>query len=98
MTSHEEVDEVTGLSRKIVVDSPDEKKQPLIEVRDKNGKVTRKYHMPSHAHLMVEDGEPVSRARCSRRFRARRRRRRTSPAACRASSNCSRRASRARRR
>src|SRR4029079_14782995 len=49
----------TGLSRKIVVDSPDEKKQPLVEVRDKAGKVTRKYHMPSHAHLMVEDGEAV---------------------------------------
>ena len=59
MTFHEEVDEVTGLSRKIVVDSPDEKKQPLIEIRDKAGKVTRKYHMPSHAHLMVEDGELV---------------------------------------
>jgi DNA-directed RNA polymerase subunit beta' len=59
VTYHEEVDEVTGLSRKIVVDSPDEKKQPLIEVRDKAGKVTRKYHMPSHAHLMVEDGEAV---------------------------------------
>jgi DNA-directed RNA polymerase subunit beta' len=59
VTFHEELDEVTGLSRKIVVDSPDEKKQPLIEVRDKNGKVSRKYHMPSHAHLMIEDGEPV---------------------------------------
>jgi DNA-directed RNA polymerase subunit beta' len=60
VTYHEEVDEVTGLSRKIVVDSPDEKKQPMIEVRDKGGKVvTRKYHMPSHAHLMVEDGETV---------------------------------------
>jgi DNA-directed RNA polymerase subunit beta' len=59
VTFHEEVDEVTGLSRKIVVDSPDEKKQPMIEVRDKAGKVTRKYHMPSHAHLMVEDSEAV---------------------------------------
>jgi DNA-directed RNA polymerase subunit beta' len=59
VTFHEEVDEVTGLSRKIVVDSPDEKKQPMIEVRDKAGKVTRKYHMPSHAHLMVEDNEQV---------------------------------------
>ncbi len=59
LTYHEELDEVTGLSRKIVVDSPDEKKQPQIEVRDKAGKVTRKYHMPSHAHLMVEDGEAV---------------------------------------
>jgi DNA-directed RNA polymerase subunit beta' len=59
LTFHEEVDEVTGLSRKIVVDSPDEKKQPTMEVRDKSGKVTRKYHMPSHAHLMIEDGDAV---------------------------------------
>ncbi len=59
LTVHEEVDEVTGLSRFIIVDSPDEKKQPTIEVRDKAGKVTRKYHMPSHAHLMVQDGETV---------------------------------------
>jgi DNA-directed RNA polymerase subunit beta' len=57
VTFHEEVDEVTGLSRKIVVDSPDEKKQPTIEIRDKAGKVARKYNMPSHAHLMIEDGE-----------------------------------------
>ena len=59
VTVHEEVDEVTGLSRFIIVDSPDEKKQPTIEIRDKSGKVTRKYHMPSHAHLMVQDGETV---------------------------------------
>ena len=57
VTFQEEVDEVTGLSRKIVVDSPDEKKQPTIEIRDKAGKVVRKYNMPSHAHLMVEDSD-----------------------------------------
>ncbi|MGE5360179.1 MAG: DNA-directed RNA polymerase subunit beta', partial [Bacteroidales bacterium] len=60
VTVHEEVDEVTGLSRYIIVDSPDEKKQPTIEIRGKDGKVTRKYHMPSRAHLMVNDGEQVS--------------------------------------
>src|SRR5688500_16226510 len=59
MTVHEEVDEVTGLSRFIIIDSPDEKKQPTVEIRDKAGKVLRKYHMPSHAHLMVQDGETV---------------------------------------
>ena len=59
MTVHEEVDEVTGLSRFIIIDSADEKKQPTIEIRDKAGKVVRKYHMPSHAHLMVQDGEAV---------------------------------------
>ena len=60
LTVHEEVDEVTGLSRRIIMDSADEKKQPLLEIRGKDGhKVLRRYHMPSHAHLMVEDGEAV---------------------------------------
>ncbi|MEQ1868571.1 MAG: DNA-directed RNA polymerase subunit beta' [Vicinamibacterales bacterium] len=60
LTVHEEVDEVTGLSRYIIVDSPDEKKQPAIEIKAKDGQVARKYHMPVHAHLMVQDGEYVS--------------------------------------
>jgi DNA-directed RNA polymerase subunit beta' len=41
------------------VDSPDEKKQPAIEIRGK-GPNPRKYHMPVHSHLMVQDGENVS--------------------------------------
>src|SRR5918912_1461651 len=60
ITVHEEVDEVTGLSRLIIVDSPDEKKQPAVEIKAKDGRVTRKYHMPVHAHLMVQDGEMVA--------------------------------------
>jgi DNA-directed RNA polymerase subunit beta' len=59
-TMHEEVDEVTGLSSHIIVDSPDEKKQPLIEIRTAEGKLDRKYNMPSHAHLMVADGQMVT--------------------------------------
>ena len=59
MTVHEEVDEVTGLMRLIIVDSPDEKKQPTIEIRDAAGKIARRYHMPSHAHLMVAEGDIV---------------------------------------
>src|SRR4051812_26289500 len=60
ITVHEEVDEVTGLSRLIIVDSPDEKKQPAVEIKAKDGRVARKYHMPVHAHMMVQDGENVS--------------------------------------
>ena len=60
VTVHEEVDEVTGLSRLIIVDSPDEKKQPLVEIRGPSGKVERKYNMPSHAHLMVVDAQAVT--------------------------------------
>ena len=33
LTVHEDLDEVTGLSRLIIVDSPDEKKQPTVEIK-----------------------------------------------------------------
>jgi DNA-directed RNA polymerase subunit beta' len=56
VTLHEEVDEVTGLSRHVVGESPDEKRQPAIIIK---GKTTRRYLMPSRAHLMVQDGDQV---------------------------------------
>ena len=59
LTVHEEVDEVTGLMRLIIMDSADEKKQPTVEIRGEDGKILRKYHVPSHAHLMVVDGDGV---------------------------------------
>jgi len=59
LTVHEDVDEVTGLSRLIIVDSADEKKQPTVEIKAANGNVLRRYIMPVNAHLMVSDGETV---------------------------------------
>src|SRR6266852_1967786 len=56
LTLHEEVDEVTGLSRHVVTESPDEKRQPAILIK---GKSTRRYLMPSRAHLMINDGDTV---------------------------------------
>ena len=58
VTLHEEVDEVTGLSRHVVGDSPDEKRQPAIVV--KGGKTSKRYLMPSRAHLMIQDGDAVT--------------------------------------
>ena len=57
VTLHEEVDEVTGLSRHVVGDSPDEKRQPAIVIK---GKASKRYLMPSRSHLMVQDGDAVS--------------------------------------
>ena len=57
VTLHEEVDEVTGLSRHVVGDSPDEKRQPAIVIK---GKTSKRYLMPSRSHLMVADGDTVS--------------------------------------
>src|SRR5262249_49988583 len=51
----EEVDEVTGLSHLVVIDSPDEKRQPRIEIRDEKNKVLKTYQMPVRANLLVAD-------------------------------------------
>jgi len=59
LTLHEEVDEVTGLSRWVVTESPDEKRQPTIVIKGQGAKGTRRYLMPSRAHLMVQDGDEV---------------------------------------
>jgi len=57
VTLNDEVDEVTGLSRLVVADSTDEKRQPAIIV--KSGSVSKRYLMPSRAHLMVADGDEL---------------------------------------
>ena len=59
VTFDEEVDEVTGQSRMVVKDSPDEKKQPRLEIRSASNKVLKTYQMPVRANLMVADGENV---------------------------------------
>ena len=57
VTLHEEVDEVTSLSRLVVIDSPDEKRQPALVIKGTKG--NKRYLLPSRAHLMVADGEEV---------------------------------------
>jgi DNA-directed RNA polymerase subunit beta' len=57
-TLQEEVDDVTGLSHWVVTESADEKRQPQVLIG--SGRTGRKYLMPSHAHLMVTDGQEVA--------------------------------------
>jgi len=59
VTVHEESDEVTGLTRPIVMDSPDEKRQPRIDIRTETGKVLKSYPMPHRANLMAANGDAV---------------------------------------
>ena len=62
ITLQEQVDEVTGMSQLVVIDSPDEKRQPTDRAARSGKAPSRKpskYLMPTHAHLMVHDGEEV---------------------------------------
>ncbi len=58
LTLNEEIDEVTGLGRLVVGESSDEKRQPAIIIKSAKGG-TKRYLMPSRAHLMVQDGDEV---------------------------------------
>src|SRR5437773_9684159 len=59
VTFEEETDQVTGLSHMVVKDSPDEKKQPRLEIRSPSNKLLKTYQMPVRANLLVNDGEEV---------------------------------------
>ena len=61
VTMNEEVDEVSGHRRLVIIESPDEKVQPTIIIRDKEGKIAQKIVMPSGAHLMVTDKQQIHR-------------------------------------
>jgi DNA-directed RNA polymerase subunit beta' len=56
------VDEITGMSQWVIVDSLDEKRQPKIVVQPAgphSRAEEKSYFMPTHAHLMVSDGDEV---------------------------------------
>ncbi len=59
VTMNEEVEEVSGLARQVIIQSQDEKKHPQLIVEDAEGKDVRKTLLPVHATLMVQDGGKV---------------------------------------
>lgn len=65
-TIREEVDEVTGLSRKVVIDFPGSNKRPRISIKDDSGKTAKvsgsavaRYLLPAGAHILVERGQQL---------------------------------------
>jgi len=61
ITMQEQVDEITGRSQWVVMDSTDEKRVPAILIRPAGGTKheEKRYLMPMHAHLTVADGDEV---------------------------------------
>ena len=67
ITMEEKVDERTGLSTKVIIDSKDVDKRTRISIKDVKGKTTRlsqtmeaRYLLPVGAHINVQDGQTVS--------------------------------------
>jgi len=63
ITFREEVDEQTGFADKVVTDSKDKKKTPIIRVMDSKKNVIKSYNIPVGAHINVEDNEKVDAGR-----------------------------------
>src|SRR3984957_18898958 len=61
LTMQEQVDEITGRSQWVVMDSTDEKRVPAILVRPAGAGESgeKRYLMPMHAHLTVSDGDEI---------------------------------------
>ncbi|MFO7982609.1 MAG: DNA-directed RNA polymerase subunit beta' [Desulfuromonadales bacterium] len=66
-TVEEQVDEVTGLSRKIIIESKSPDKRPRITLKDAEGKTAKmpngapaRYMLPVGANITVEEGQTVN--------------------------------------
>ncbi len=59
LTMTEEVDEATGFSRMKIVECPDEKRQPMIILRDKDREIVGKYPLPTDSIITVDEGESI---------------------------------------
>jgi DNA-directed RNA polymerase subunit beta' len=67
VTMKEELDEVTGLSRKVIIDHPGGTYRPRISIKDDTGKTAKiaptsavaRYMLPVGAHIFVEKGQSL---------------------------------------
>jgi DNA-directed RNA polymerase subunit beta' len=59
ITFREESDEQTGHREKVIIDTRDKTKNPVIQVADNKGNVIKGYNIPVGAHIAVEEGEKL---------------------------------------
>jgi DNA-directed RNA polymerase subunit beta' len=59
VTMQEQVDEFTGLSRKVVTESKDPDLQPRISIKGEDGETQRRFLMPVGVNIVVQEGEDV---------------------------------------
>ena len=60
VTFRDEVDETSGNSEMIVIESKDRTKVPEAQLYDENGELVRTYSLPVGAHLMVKENEEIT--------------------------------------
>ena len=59
VTFREESDEQTGHKEKVIIDTRDKTKNPVVKIVDKSGASLREYNIPVGAHIVVDEGQKV---------------------------------------
>ena len=59
VTYREERDEQTGLAERVIIESKDRTKNPVIKIIDKNGEEVKSYNLPVNAHVAVKDNAKI---------------------------------------
>lgn len=59
ITFKEEADEQTGFREKVIIESRDKSKNPMIQIMSTGGEVLRSYNLPVGAHVTVAEGDKV---------------------------------------
>jgi DNA-directed RNA polymerase subunit beta' len=59
VTFREESDEQTGFREKVIIETRDKTKNPMIRILSKKNEVVKAYNLPVGAHIMVNEGDHV---------------------------------------
>ncbi|MBE9585375.1 DNA-directed RNA polymerase subunit beta' [Mucilaginibacter sp. JRF] len=59
ITFREESDEQTGHREKVIIDTRDKTKNPVIQVADNKGEIIKGYNIPVGAHIAVDEGDKL---------------------------------------
>lgn len=59
VTYREERDEQTGLSERVIIESKDRNKNPVIKIVNKEGEEVKSYNLPVSAHVAVKDNAKI---------------------------------------
>lgn len=60
VTMQERIEDTTGKSTKVVIDSKNDKYQPAISIVDSDGEELVQYYLPTHAYIVVDDNQKIS--------------------------------------
>ena len=60
VTMEEQVDDVTGLSRKVIIETKAADKRPRVSVKDENNKTAQRCMMPVGANILIQEDSVVS--------------------------------------